>query len=422
MNLDQARGMLVGLAVGDALGAPLEFTEAREPDNYLTEMVGGGTHATAIGEWTDDTSMALAIAESYQSTSEFQADRIQRSFNAWLRDGAFTWRGKCFDIGHTTLSALNTAEKHGYHNPYAGSMNKYGKGNGALMRMAPVIIANHNNRDKCITEAIQQTLLTHGSNTCVDYSVALASDLFACGEIDKYEDLDLPNLRLPKNTDRHKVMSGGYVKETYECAWWAIENTTNFEDAVILAVNRGHDADTVGAVTGQLAGVKYGYDSIPKRWVEVLKMHDNIMDAADCLYHLGNGFGVMPNRQEIESVLAFIPQLTLPDFKPIISWIGEESYPIYHSAMINLNREIDKPCWSGDGSFGYSDQSQDALKQGSLKDIVDFFSRYRRGTQWGGDRWQADVFEKGDVMAALLRLKEFSYDRNSPTTASIPLR
>ena len=90
--------------------------------------------------------------------------------------------------------------------------------------------------------------------------------------------------------------------------------------------------------------------------------------------------------------------------------------------MINLNREIDKPCWSGDGSFGYSDQSQDALKQGSLKDIVDFFSRYRRGTQWGGDRWQADVFEQGDVMAALLRLKEFSYDRNSPTTASIPLR
>jgi len=89
MNLDQARGMLVGLAVGDALGAPLEFTGAREPDNYLTEMVGGGAHSTSVGEWTDDTSMALAIAESYQSKSEFQADRIQRSFNAWLRDGAF---------------------------------------------------------------------------------------------------------------------------------------------------------------------------------------------------------------------------------------------------------------------------------------------------------------------------------------------
>jgi hypothetical protein len=81
--------------------------------------------------------------------------------------------------------------------------------------------------------------------------------------------------------------------------------------------------------------------------------------------------------------------------------------------MINLNREIDKPCWSGDGSFGYSDQSQDALKKGSLKDIVDFFSRYRRGTQWGGDKWQADVFEQGDIMVALLRLKDFAYDRHS---------
>jgi len=282
MHLDQARGMLVGLAVGDALGAPLEFTEAREPDNYLTEMVGGGAHSTAIGEWTDDTSMAMAIADSYQNTSEFQPDRIQRSFNAWLRDGAFTWRGKCFDIGHTTLSALNTAKKQGYYNPYAGSMNQYGKGNGALMRMAPVIIANHQHRDKCITEAIQQTLLTHGSNTCVDYSVAFASDLFACGESNDYQ-----ALQLAKDIERNKVMSGGYVKETYECAWWAVEHSTNFEDALVLAVNRGHDADTVGAVTGQLAGVKYGYNAIPKRWLEVLKMHDNILEAADCLHQLG---------------------------------------------------------------------------------------------------------------------------------------
>jgi ADP-ribosyl-[dinitrogen reductase] hydrolase len=282
MNLDQARGMLVGLAVGDALGAPLEFTGAREPDNYLTEMVGGGAHSTSVGEWTDDTSMALAIAESYQSKSEFQADRIQRSFNAWLHDGAFSWRGKCFDIGHTTRLALGTAKKLLYKNPYAGNMDKYGKGNGALMRMAPVIIANHSNRDRCITEAIQQTLLTHGSNTCVDYSVAFASDLFACGESNKYQ-----SLQLPKDIERRDVMSGGYVKETYECAWWAVDHSTNFEDAIVLAVNRGHDADTVGAVTGQLAGVKYGYNSIPKRWLDVLKMHDNILETADNLHQLG---------------------------------------------------------------------------------------------------------------------------------------
>jgi ADP-ribosyl-[dinitrogen reductase] hydrolase len=283
MHLDQARGMLMGLAVGDALGAPLEFTEAREPDKYLTEMVGGGAHSTAIGEWTDDTSMALAIAESYQSKAEFQADRIQRSFNAWLRDGAFSWRGKCFDIGGTTHLAVTTAERLHYKNPYAGNLDEYGKGNGALMRMAPVIISNHTSRDKCITEAIQQTLLTHGSNTCVDYSVAFASDLFSCGDSNEYK-----ALRLPHDIDRHDVMSGGYVKETYECAWWALEHSTNFEDAVILAVNRGHDADTVGAVTGQLAGVKYGYSSIPKRWLEALKMHDNILEAADCLHQLGS--------------------------------------------------------------------------------------------------------------------------------------
>jgi len=283
MNLDQARGLFVGLAVGDALGAPLEFTHAREPDDYLTEMVGGGAHSTAIGEWTDDTSMALAIAESYQVAGEFQADRIQKSFHSWLHDGAFSWRGKCFDIGGTTHQALSTAYKFRFQNPYAGNMDERGKGNGALMRMAPVIIANHSNRDRCITEAVQQTLLTHGANTCVDYSVAFASDLYACGHSDEYK-----GLRLPNNVERRDVMSGGYVKETYECAWWALTHSDNFEDAVVLAVNRGHDADTVGAVTGQLAGVKYGYSAIPDRWLSVLKMHDDIVGAADELYDLGS--------------------------------------------------------------------------------------------------------------------------------------
>jgi ADP-ribosyl-[dinitrogen reductase] hydrolase len=283
VNLDQARGMFVGLAVGDALGAPLEFQPGREPSNYLTEMEGGGLHATAIGEWTDDTSMALAIAESYQATDEFQADRVQRSFNEWLRSGAFSWRGKCFDIGGTTYEAVTKAHTLNYKNPYASNMDERGKGNGALMRMAPVIIANHTNRDKSITEAIQQTLLTHGSNMCVDYSVAFASDLISCGESDQYK-----ALRLPYDIERQDVMSGGYVKETYECAWWALQHSTSFEEAAILAVNRGHDADTVGAVTGQLAGVKYGYNSIPDRWLSVLKMHDDILGAADELFARGS--------------------------------------------------------------------------------------------------------------------------------------
>ena len=116
------------------------------------------------------------------------------------------------------------------------------------MRMAPVIMFAKDSLH-AIQLAIQQTLLTHGSNLCVKYSVMLAEELFEGNPIVKYE-----KYKLPSDIDTNKVMSGGFVKETYEAAWWAFLTTSSFEDCIIKAVNRGHDADTTGAVAGMIAG------------------------------------------------------------------------------------------------------------------------------------------------------------------------
>lgn len=282
MNGDQARGMLVGLAVGDALGAPLEFHGSREPNEYITDMIGGGCHSVDIGEWTDDTSMALAIADSYLEEGEFNATTIAENYHKWVMYGEFSYRGRCFDIGITTKAAVDYMDISMFERPYSGSTAVSTSGNGALMRMAPVIIANHADWSAALVDATRQTIMTHASTECVQYSMAFAEDLFTCGQSDKYK-----RLRLPSSTPREQVMSGGYVKETYECAWWAIDNSSSFEDALVLAINRGHDSDTVGAVTGQLAGSIYGYSSIPKRWIEAVVWEDRISRIAESLYAAG---------------------------------------------------------------------------------------------------------------------------------------
>lgn len=278
MNIDKATGMLVGLAIGDALGAPLEFQEAREPKNYLTKYTTGGAHKVSLGEWTDDTSMALAMAKSLLEKKCFDANDIMNRFCGWYKNGEYSPRGECFDIGGTTAVALNSylneLDDSDYLQPYRGRTADDSSGNGALMRLAPVIIVAKD-RYHAIQLAVQQTLLTHGSNTCVDYSVMLAEELYHGYDIIRYQ-----NHKLPLDTPRQKVMSGGYVKETYQCAWWAFQTTNSFEDCIIKAVNRGYDADTVGAVAGMIAGRYYGHSLIPSHFKEKLLWHDELYQTA----------------------------------------------------------------------------------------------------------------------------------------------
>ena len=141
ISWDAASGMLLGLAIGDALGASLDFHSSREPENYLREYKSGGPHNLPAGYWTDDTSMALAIAEGIlERNGEFDPHLIMENFVSWMTDGEFSSTGTCFDIGTTCQMALGTYRKD-KSNPYCGPTDPYSAGNGALMRMAPVIIA-----------------------------------------------------------------------------------------------------------------------------------------------------------------------------------------------------------------------------------------------------------------------------------------
>jgi ADP-ribosyl-[dinitrogen reductase] hydrolase len=279
MKLDNAVGMLVGLAVGDALGAPLEFGPSREPDNYITKYVEGGAFAMDIGEWTDDTAMAMAMADSLIEHKAFIPDAIMNNFVSWYIDGKFIPRGVCFDIGNTTRRALEAYIKNPA-TPYKGNPDPNQAGNGALMRIAPVVIAA-SSWSQAIEMASLQTVLTHGSELCVKYGTAFAEELYHGDALQKYS-----SYKLPTDTPREKVMSGGFVEETYQCAMWAFQTTDNFADCVIKTVNRGFDSDTCGAVAGMIAGAHYGWSGIPSHFTDNLMWHDQIKDTAIKLYNL----------------------------------------------------------------------------------------------------------------------------------------
>jgi len=278
MDIDNSIGMFLGLAIGDALGAPLEFKEASSPEKFLKKFTTGGAHNVSIGEWTDDTSMALAMAKSLIEKQSFDADDIMKKFCNWYEKGEYSTRGRCFDIGGTIAVALKSYSKNinnnEYLQPYRGRTGLDTSGNGALMRMAPVIMVAKNS-SHAMQLAIQQTLLTHGSNLCVQYSVMLAEELYEGKPLEKYE-----NYKLPEDIDVNKVLSGGFVKETYEAAWWAFSTTNTFEDCIIKAVNRGHDADTTGAVAGMIAGRYYGHKKIPQYFKDNLMWYDELLNTA----------------------------------------------------------------------------------------------------------------------------------------------
>jgi ADP-ribosyl-[dinitrogen reductase] hydrolase len=272
MQLDNALGMMVGLAVGDALGAPLEFSPAREPEEYIINYATGGPHNVSVGEYTDDTAMALALADAFiANNGKFNPDDIMQNFLEWRDTGKYGTRDYCFDIGTTTLKAIERYRLDP-DNPYKGNSDPAQSGNGALMRIAPAVIAA-NSYGEAAEYAVAQTILTHGSPECIEYSRIFAMELYGKDALIKYADK-----KLSVDTPRTDVMSGGYVKETYQAAMWAFQTTDSFADCIITAVNRGHDSDTTGAVAGMLAGAFYGYDNIPQKYIDKLQRHDTIVD------------------------------------------------------------------------------------------------------------------------------------------------
>jgi ADP-ribosyl-[dinitrogen reductase] hydrolase len=275
MIKDQAIGMFIGTAIGDALGAPLEFTEPNT-GHPLTEMVGGGFHDTAVGEWTDDTAMMVCIADAYINFKTFAPKVISNNFRDWKYYGTHGTRDNCFDIGRVTSDALSSIQG---SRVYGGSTEYMTSGNGSIMRMAANVVVNHRCMAMAVGESVATALITHGTKDTVQYVSALVEELFIGKSLPFYD-----KLRVKGAT---KV--DGSVQGCYASAWDSIKKTTTFEDAVVHAINKGGDADTVGAVTGMIAGRIYGYSAIPQRWLDKLVKHDELLGMAEDLYNLYEG-------------------------------------------------------------------------------------------------------------------------------------
>jgi ADP-ribosyl-[dinitrogen reductase] hydrolase len=302
--IDRYRGSLVGLAVGDALGTTLEFTR---PGGFkpISDIVGGGPFRLKPGEWTDDTSMALCLAESLIIKQTFDpVDQMQR-YLRWYKEGHLSANGRCFDIGNTTRQALRKFEKSG--DPYSGSTEPRSAGNGSIMRLTPVPLFYAQNAAEAIEKSGFSSKTSHQLPVTIDacrYLGALivgavmgASKEELLGE--HYSPVAgywLENPLAPeidevasgsfKRLDPPQIRGRSYVAKSLEAALWAFHRSNSFREGCLKAVNLGEDADTTGAVYGQLAGAFYGYRGIPARWREKIALCELIESMAERLFEL----------------------------------------------------------------------------------------------------------------------------------------
>lgn len=301
-RLHRTLGCLVGLATGDALGTTLEF---RTPGSFqpIDDIVGGGPFSLKPGEWTDDTSMALCLAESLINRSDFDPlDQCERYVN-WMMNGHLSSNGFCFDVGNTVTRALMDFQK--TRNPNSGPSHKLDAGNGSIMRLAPVPMFYAHDPDQAVHYSGESSRTTHQATTCIDACRYLGGILTALLNGESKESVLSPLFHPTKGTwnetdlctEIHQVASGsfktkqppsicgsGYVVQSLEAALWAFHHSGNFRDGALLAVNLGNDADTTGAIYGQLAGACYGIGGIPADWQAKISDFDLICDFATQLY------------------------------------------------------------------------------------------------------------------------------------------
>jgi ADP-ribosylglycohydrolase/protein-tyrosine phosphatase len=305
---DRYRGALLGLAVGDALGTTLEF---RAPGTFkpITDMIGGGPFSLQPGQWTDDTSMALCLAESLIEKRRFDPKDQMDRYCRWWKEGYLSSTGTCFDIGVTIRKSLESYLRSG--ETFAGSTDPFTAGNGSLMRLAPVPLAFRADFGLAIHNAAESSRTTHGAPSTVDACRYFAGLLLgALGGRSKEEILDTyfyPSLDRNywqrdtlsseiaqiangsfKQKEPPEIVGSGFVVRSLEAALWAFHNSDSFREGALRAVNLGNDADTTGAIFGQLAGAFYGVKGVPQDWIERLALRELISEMADALFHFSN--------------------------------------------------------------------------------------------------------------------------------------
>ena len=299
---DRFRGCLLGLATGDALGTTLEF---KSPGTFepIDDMVGGGPFGLVPGQWTDDTSMALCLAASLIECRGFDPTDQMERYVRWLEGGYMSSIGSCFDIGNTVADALWRFKDTG--EPYAGSSDRRAAGNGSLMRLAPVPMYFAADAAQAINRSADSSRTTHQAEEAVDACRYFGGLLFGalhgvnkstllsagyCPVEGHWKERPLADkiAEIANGSFKHReppdIKGSGYVVESLEAALWAFHKSRDFRDGALLAVNLGDDADTTGAIYGQIAGAYYGVKSIPAKWRDLLTMNDEITSMADSLY------------------------------------------------------------------------------------------------------------------------------------------
>lgn len=303
------KNILLGTVIGDALGLPVQFLDREViAKNPVTTMVGYGQFDVPAGTWSDDSSLSLCLAESL--CNGYDLNDISNNFIKWMFEGYWTPFNKAFDIGNTTYFAIVNL-RNGISPHLAGMDRERDNGNGSLMRILPLVpyIINMEEEDRfriigevsslthrhprsilaCIflCKFAIQYLVTKEIPTAFAYTqkeikYLLTQEKFKneCSHFDRLVNLTYEQFR---NIAENDIKSTGYVIDTLEASLWSVFNHDSFKDSVLCAVNLGYDADTVGAITGALAGIIYGHDSIPEEWLNVLARKEDIIELANKL-------------------------------------------------------------------------------------------------------------------------------------------
>lgn len=298
------QGSFLGLAIGDALGVPAEFKAVGEFEP-VSDFRDSDWFELPAGSWSDDTAMALCLANSLLEKKGFDpVDQIQK-YKKWLETGYCSSTGKAIGVGQTILRALLTYRDGG--DPYVAVSSRHSDGNGSLMRLIPIPLYFRSDPKQAIKNAGLSSKITHGSQMCSDAckyytgliigalngisKEELLSDLY-CPVSDFWKDNrlteEIENVALGsfRRNDPPFIQGSGYVVKSMEAALWAFYNSNSFEEGVLKAINLGDDADTTGAIYGQLAGAYYGLNGIPQKWINGVAKKDEIIETANKLFKL----------------------------------------------------------------------------------------------------------------------------------------
>ncbi|MDL2300964.1 ADP-ribosylglycohydrolase family protein [Lachnospiraceae bacterium OttesenSCG-928-D06] len=299
---------MMGLVVADALGVPVEFSTRDDlKQNPVQGMQAYGTHGQPAGTWSDDSSMTLATLDSIHSCNGIDYKDIMDRFSGWMMYGDYTPFQYNFDIGISTSRAIINYGR-GIGATECGGNTEQDNGNGSLMRILPICLYLFERQKTICTSENEAIYVIHNVSALthahirsqigcglyfflVKAIIENSGSMIECLQMgmDKgfsyyrqdfknYPDLEYYNRLIDlgefKITNETNIRSSGYIVHTLEAAIWCLLNSASYEDAVLKAVNLGEDTDTVGAVTGGLAGLYYGYDNIPKVWINTIQKKD----------------------------------------------------------------------------------------------------------------------------------------------------